>query len=88
MSFGPNPWQQQHWDLRAAGNFMAKNAACNAADDSAKRTVGLSAIGVAILADERLVAVVPGFRRCAKRERSDKGQCAHKLVNNFHFNLR
>lgn len=23
MSFGPNPWQQQHWDTRAAANFMA-----------------------------------------------------------------
>jgi len=22
MSFGPNPWQQAHWDWRAAGNFM------------------------------------------------------------------
>jgi phenylacetyl-CoA:acceptor oxidoreductase 26-kDa subunit len=23
MSFGPNPWLQQHWDARAAANFMA-----------------------------------------------------------------
>ncbi len=23
MSFGPNPWQQQHWDARAATNFTA-----------------------------------------------------------------
>ncbi len=22
MSFGPNPWQQQSWDWRAAGNFI------------------------------------------------------------------
>lgn len=22
MTFGPNPWQQAHWDWRAAGNFM------------------------------------------------------------------
>lgn len=22
MSYGPNPWQQAHWDWRAAGNFM------------------------------------------------------------------
>ena len=22
MSFGPKPWQQQHWDWRAAGNFI------------------------------------------------------------------
>ena len=22
MSFGPRPWQQLHWDARAAGNFM------------------------------------------------------------------
>jgi phenylacetyl-CoA:acceptor oxidoreductase subunit 2 len=22
MSFGPNPWQQRHWDWRAAGNFV------------------------------------------------------------------
>lgn len=22
MSFGPNPWQQAHWDWRAAGNFI------------------------------------------------------------------
>lgn len=26
MSFGPNPWQQAHWDWRAAGNFMAGGA--------------------------------------------------------------
>lgn len=23
MSYGPNPWQQRHWDWRAAANFMA-----------------------------------------------------------------
>ncbi|HKB54518.1 MAG TPA: DmsC/YnfH family molybdoenzyme membrane anchor subunit, partial [Ramlibacter sp.] len=22
MTYGPNPWQQAHWDWRAAGNFM------------------------------------------------------------------
>ena len=22
MSFGPKPWQQLHWDARAAANFM------------------------------------------------------------------
>ena len=26
MSFGPNPWQQAHWDWRAAGNFMCGGA--------------------------------------------------------------
>ncbi len=26
MSYGPNPWQQAHWDWRAAGNFMAGGA--------------------------------------------------------------
>lgn len=26
MSFGPNPWQQLHWDARAAGNFMGGGA--------------------------------------------------------------
>ena len=26
MSFGPNPWQQQSWDWRAACNFMAGGA--------------------------------------------------------------
>lgn len=26
MSFGPNPWLQQHWDARAAANFMAGGA--------------------------------------------------------------
>ena len=26
MSFGPNPWQQQSWDARAAANFMAGGA--------------------------------------------------------------
>ncbi len=26
MSFGPNPWQQQNWDARAAVNFMAGGA--------------------------------------------------------------
>ena len=26
MSFGPNPWQQAHWDWRAAGNFVCGGA--------------------------------------------------------------
>jgi len=26
MSFGPNPWHQQSWDARAAGNFMGGGA--------------------------------------------------------------
>ena len=26
MSFGPNPWQQQSWDWRAAGNFVCGGA--------------------------------------------------------------
>lgn len=26
MSYGPNPWQQLHWDARAAGNFMGGGA--------------------------------------------------------------
>lgn len=26
--YGPNPWQQAHWDERAAGNFMAGGAGC------------------------------------------------------------
>jgi len=26
VSFGPNPWQQRHWDWRAAGNFICGGA--------------------------------------------------------------
>src|SRR4051812_7000373 len=26
MSYGPNPWQQAHWDCRAAGNFICGGA--------------------------------------------------------------
>ncbi len=26
MSYGPNPWQQSHWDWRAAGNFIGGGA--------------------------------------------------------------
>ncbi len=26
MTYGPNPWQQAHWDWRAAGNFMCGGA--------------------------------------------------------------
>ena len=26
MSYGPDPWQQTHWDWRAAGNFMGGGA--------------------------------------------------------------
>lgn len=26
MSYGPNPWQQAHWDWRAAGNFVCGGA--------------------------------------------------------------
>ncbi len=28
MSFGPHPWQQRHWDARAAGNFIGGGAGC------------------------------------------------------------
>ncbi len=28
MSFGPNPWQQLHWDWRAAANFIGGGAGC------------------------------------------------------------
>lgn len=28
MSYGPNPWQQTHWDARAAGNFIGGGAGC------------------------------------------------------------
>ncbi len=28
MSFGPDPWQQQSWDARAAGNFIGGGAGC------------------------------------------------------------
>jgi len=27
-TYGPNPWQQAHWDERAAGNFMGGGAGC------------------------------------------------------------
>lgn len=28
MSYGPNPWVQQHWDFRAAMNFIGGGAGC------------------------------------------------------------
>ena len=28
MTYGPNPWQQQSWDGRAAGNFIGGGAGC------------------------------------------------------------
>ena len=28
VTFGPNPWQQQSWDARAAGNFIGGGAGC------------------------------------------------------------
>ncbi len=28
MSYGPNPWQQLHWDARAAVNFMSGGSGC------------------------------------------------------------
>jgi phenylacetyl-CoA:acceptor oxidoreductase subunit 2 len=28
MSYGPDPWQQQSWDARAAGNFIGGGAGC------------------------------------------------------------
>ncbi|MEP7280703.1 MAG: hypothetical protein ABI696_01890 [Rubrivivax sp.] len=28
MSYGPDPWQQAHWDARAAGNFIGGGAGC------------------------------------------------------------
>jgi phenylacetyl-CoA:acceptor oxidoreductase subunit 2 len=47
MSFGFNPWQQQHWDARAAGNFIGGGA-------------GSSLIVFAALTDGGMVAYLCG----------------------------
>lgn len=56
MSFGPKPWQQLHWDWRAAGNFMAGGAGAGlivfAVPGGAHPLVliaGLALIGVGLL---------------------------------------
>lgn len=53
MSFGPNPWQQQSWDARAAGNFIGGGAGCGlllmATLAGAEGTLRLLLIAVALL---------------------------------------
>jgi phenylacetyl-CoA:acceptor oxidoreductase subunit 2 len=44
VSFGPNPWQQRHWDWRAAGNFI-----CGGAGSGLIVCVALSAAPVGLL---------------------------------------
>ena len=53
MSFGPNPWQQAHWDWRAAGNFICGGAGSGlivAAAPSGARGAALTALLLAGLA--------------------------------------
>ncbi|UCE30344.1 MAG: dimethyl sulfoxide reductase anchor subunit [Burkholderiales bacterium] len=57
MSFGPNPWQQQNWDWRAACNFMCGGAGAGlivfAALAGAPRwmlALGVALIGLGLLA--------------------------------------
>lgn len=60
MSYGPNPWVQQHWDFRAAMNFIGGGAGCGlliaAALAGGPRTLqqaclllGLALVGVGLL---------------------------------------
>ncbi len=60
MSYGPNPWVQQHWDFRAAMNFIGGGAGCGLLIASAlaggPRTLqqaclllGLALVGVGLL---------------------------------------
>lgn len=57
MSFDPNPWQQAHWDGRAAGNFMAGGAGSGLIIATASSSaVGATRIAL-LLAGLALVAV-------------------------------
>jgi phenylacetyl-CoA:acceptor oxidoreductase subunit 2 len=53
MSYGPDPWQQQSWDARAAGNFVGGGAGCGlllfATLAGAEGTLRLMLIATALL---------------------------------------
>jgi phenylacetyl-CoA:acceptor oxidoreductase 26-kDa subunit len=55
MSYGPNPWQQRHWDWRAAGNFICGGAGSGLivftaiAGASGPALAGLMLAGVALV---------------------------------------
>ena len=53
MSYGPNPWQQKHWDWRAAANFMLGGTGAGLLVASA---IGVPSPRLAILVSLLLIA--------------------------------
>lgn len=57
MSFGPKPWQQAHWDWRAAGNFMCGGAGAGLIVFTALARAGALAEALLLLAGLALVGL-------------------------------
>lgn len=57
MSYGPNPWQQAHWDWRAAGNFVCGGAGSGLIVFTAITQVQGSALAGLMLGGLALVAL-------------------------------
>jgi phenylacetyl-CoA:acceptor oxidoreductase subunit 2 len=57
MSYGPNPWQQTHWDWRAAGNFICGGAGSGLIVFTAIAGVGGTALAGLMLAGLALVGL-------------------------------
>ncbi|MCC7058980.1 MAG: dimethyl sulfoxide reductase anchor subunit [Burkholderiaceae bacterium] len=57
MSFGPRPWQQTHWDWRAAGNFMCGGAGAGLIVFTVLARVGGQAEALLLLGGLALVAL-------------------------------
>lgn len=55
MSYGPNPWQQAHWDWRAAGNFIGGGAGSGLLFLTVMSGVGGTARAVLLLAALALI---------------------------------
>jgi phenylacetyl-CoA:acceptor oxidoreductase subunit 2 len=57
MSFGPAPWQQTHWDWRAAGNFVCGGAGAGLIVFAALSRVTTPTLTVLVLAGLALVGL-------------------------------
>ncbi|HQU50952.1 MAG TPA: dimethyl sulfoxide reductase anchor subunit [Casimicrobiaceae bacterium] len=57
MSYGPTPWVQQHWDLRAAANFVAGGAGSGLVLVSVASGAGGRPTAIALVAGLALVGI-------------------------------
>ena len=96
MSFGPNPWQQQSWDWRAAGNFICGGAGgglivCAALLNAphglllCRRGVGRPRAGFGVAGDRPPVArdaclLQPAHARGCRARRSSRRCCSPRWL--------